>query len=233
MEGDYDGWQPPSEAEMKLMQARRERSDKISKMMGDYLLKGYKMLGSTCRECDTILLQTKQGVNYCIACSELDSDADKDNPVTNPAAALALAREREIVAVPSTPDAAHSQTSNQRSLLHNSSQFQDAPSGHAEITSTTVPGAPQAVRSQGVTASGFFAGSASSQNQGGTGDGFWSIGRERASDGQKYVKELLDKMDWAVAELRATRNVEYSIQLCQLIKASAEALSSVRAALDS
>ena len=31
----------------------------------------------------TILLQTKQGSNYCIACSELDSDADKDDPGEN------------------------------------------------------------------------------------------------------------------------------------------------------
>lgn len=45
-------WEPPSEAEMKILEARRERSDKISKLMGDYLLKGYKMLGSVCEMCD-------------------------------------------------------------------------------------------------------------------------------------------------------------------------------------
>ena len=28
----------------------------------------------------TILLQDKRGRNYCIACSELDSDAGKDDP---------------------------------------------------------------------------------------------------------------------------------------------------------
>ena len=47
---DYE-WQPPSEAEMKILQARRERSDRISKLMGDYMLKGYKMLGICCQEC--------------------------------------------------------------------------------------------------------------------------------------------------------------------------------------
>jgi len=36
---------------MKIIQARRERSDRISKIMGDYLLKGYKMLGSCCDDC--------------------------------------------------------------------------------------------------------------------------------------------------------------------------------------
>lgn len=44
-------WEPPSEAEMKVIQARRERQDKISKLMGDYLLKGYKMLGDCCELC--------------------------------------------------------------------------------------------------------------------------------------------------------------------------------------
>ena len=48
---DDNEWQPPTEAEMKIMQARRERSEKISKIMGAYLLKGYKMLGSNCPEC--------------------------------------------------------------------------------------------------------------------------------------------------------------------------------------
>ena len=44
---------------------------------------------------------------------------------------------------------------------------------------------------------------------------------------------MLDKMDWAVAELRGAHSVEYSIQLCQLVKACAEAVSSVRTALES
>jgi len=39
---------------MKVMEARRERSDRISKLMGEYLLKGYKMLGTTCHECGVI-----------------------------------------------------------------------------------------------------------------------------------------------------------------------------------
>lgn len=36
---------------MKVIQARRERQDKISKLMGEYLLKGYKMLGECCDLC--------------------------------------------------------------------------------------------------------------------------------------------------------------------------------------
>lgn len=36
---------------MKVLEAQRERQDKISKLMGSYLLKGYKMLGDCCQHC--------------------------------------------------------------------------------------------------------------------------------------------------------------------------------------
>lgn len=60
-EEDFE-WEPPTEAEMKVIQARRERQDKISKLMGDYLLKGYKMLGDCCEVC---------GVSRTSACNNL------------------------------------------------------------------------------------------------------------------------------------------------------------------
>lgn len=50
LDEDFE-WEPPSEAEMKVIQARHERQDKISKLMGGYLLKGYKMLGECCELC--------------------------------------------------------------------------------------------------------------------------------------------------------------------------------------
>uniref|UniRef100_A0A0E9X1V3 Zinc ribbon domain containing 2 n=1 Tax=Anguilla anguilla TaxID=7936 RepID=A0A0E9X1V3_ANGAN len=68
--------------------------------MGDYLLKGYKMLGECCEQCGTILLQDKQKKNYCVACQELDSDIDKDNPALNAQAALSQVRERQLAAHP-------------------------------------------------------------------------------------------------------------------------------------
>ena len=52
MDSDDFEWTPPTEAELKVIQAKRERADKISKLMGDYLLKGYRMLGTTCKICD-------------------------------------------------------------------------------------------------------------------------------------------------------------------------------------
>ena len=41
----------------KAENQRRERSDAICKLLGDYLLKGYKMLASTCSECDVSISQ--------------------------------------------------------------------------------------------------------------------------------------------------------------------------------
>ncbi|KAI2560969.1 zinc ribbon domain containing 2 [Homo sapiens] len=46
-EVDDFSWEPPTEAETKVLQARRERQDRISRLMGDYLLRGYRMLGET------------------------------------------------------------------------------------------------------------------------------------------------------------------------------------------
>ena len=82
-DGDFDddGWRPPTEAELKVIEARRERSDKISKIMGQYLLKGHKMLDQTCPRCTCILLQLKGTSDlHCVSCIDLDSESKKDDP---------------------------------------------------------------------------------------------------------------------------------------------------------
>ncbi|KAL8610414.1 hypothetical protein ACOMHN_035131 [Nucella lapillus] len=231
MDTGYDDWEPPSEATVKLREARRERSNKISKVMGDYLLKGYKMLGICCPQCETILLQTKQGVNYCISCSELDSDADKDDPVTSQTAALAQARELEVretssrSAVPSTPappPPPPPQTQQSAAPLGRPCNTQSN-KHHAEVSTTyetSNPAGLSRVPPPWLTQGANMTANASS------GD------RAMFRESEKYVKDLLDKMDWATSELRATASVEYSIQLCQLIKSCAEAVTSVRAALN-
>ena len=87
MDEDFDTtdeWKPPTDAELKVINARRERSDKISKKMGEYMLKGHTMLGSSCSVCGTIEMKDRQGKVYCTACTEIDSDENvKDNPVLN------------------------------------------------------------------------------------------------------------------------------------------------------
>merc|ERR1719322_2136283 len=97
-------WRPPTEAEQKVLLARRERSDKISKRMSEYLLKGYKMLATTCKVCDTIEMQDKQDKVFCLACTEIDcQDAVKDNPALSTTAAnRTLAESSERQTAPST-----------------------------------------------------------------------------------------------------------------------------------
>jgi uncharacterized Zn finger protein (UPF0148 family) len=40
----------------------RERSDLISKKLGELLLQGFRMLNETCEHCDCILMQKKNEV---------------------------------------------------------------------------------------------------------------------------------------------------------------------------
>ncbi|XP_071080318.1 protein ZNRD2-like [Haliotis cracherodii] len=198
-DSDYE-WKPPSEAEMKIIRARRERDNKISQRMGDYLLKGYKMLGTVCT-CGTILLQDKQGSNYCIACSELDSDADKDNPVRNQAAALSQVREQQL--------------SSER-LVGEESVEQSAPPSGPGATPATHP-TPTTHSHDSVTST--------------------VPSTLRLTSGMQavispVVPESVDilhrKLAWASKELQQTSSVEYSIQLCQLIKHCADAIHSLQ-----
>ncbi|EDO41228.1 predicted protein [Nematostella vectensis] len=53
---------------------RRERTDKISGLMGSYMLRGYKMLGTCCDTCGTVLLKYREEPDYCVACKEVDVD---------------------------------------------------------------------------------------------------------------------------------------------------------------
>jgi len=110
---DSDGseWKPPTDAELKVIAARQERSNKISKKMGEYLLKGHKMLASCCSVCSTIEMEDKQGVVYCIACNEIDNDENaKDNPALSRTAASKTLAESAFKATAATASSSISLT---------------------------------------------------------------------------------------------------------------------------
>ncbi|XP_028839701.1 protein ZNRD2 [Denticeps clupeoides] len=198
-------WEPPSDAEMKVIQARRERQDKISKLMGDYLLKGYKMLGECCEVCQTILLQDKQKKNYCVSCQELDSDVDKDNPALNAQAALSQVRERQLASQPAAGDPPLSITGQPRpehcegaaSGLRGPLPPQAAVGPAAVAPPAPVP-APQCPAAAPHPA---------------------LLSAEEA---------VLHKLRWATQELQQSASVEASVQLCGLIRGCADSLRSLK-----
>lgn len=67
---EYERSDTSTEEERKKREDYRRTREKISRAMGQYLLKGYKMLSTTCEACGNILLQARDGVNYCVQCSE-------------------------------------------------------------------------------------------------------------------------------------------------------------------
>ncbi|XP_032818711.1 protein ZNRD2 [Petromyzon marinus] len=241
-------WEPPSEAEMKVMTARRERQDKISKIMGEYLLKGYKMLGESCDECGTILLQDRQRKNYCVACMELDSDVDKDNPALNPQAALSQVRERRIK-VAAAAAAATTETEGDAGV-DGAEERGARPAGpRAEPAGLAVPdvrpglsagqgGGPVGATAPLTTLSSTLSGLTSSTGLslsrpgGRDGSGAGSGGAVSRTVARRGVEEaeavLVCKMAWASRELQHTASVEGSTQLCALLKVCADSLLAVR-----
>jgi len=72
MGSEADFWRTPSESELEESKKRRQRSDEVSRIMSEYLLKGYRMLATYCPLCMGILMEDKQGRQFCIACDEVD-----------------------------------------------------------------------------------------------------------------------------------------------------------------
>ncbi|XP_041864976.1 protein ZNRD2 isoform X1 [Melanotaenia boesemani] len=219
-EEDFE-WEPPTEAEIKVIQARRERQDKISKLMGDYLLKGYKMLGECCDACGTILLQDKQQKNYCVSCQELDSDIDKDNPALNAQAALSQVRERQLAAQSPAPSQASELNGGPCNSQASSSVPQPRPEhcegaaagGRAVVPppAVPVPAAPASTSALAPTRP-----PVSLQS---------STLRPVLEEAEEAV---LTKLRWATTQLQSSTCLEASIQLCSLITSCANSLRSLK-----
>ncbi|XP_041808546.1 protein ZNRD2 [Chelmon rostratus] len=212
-------WEPPTEAEMKVIQARRERQDKISKLMGNYLLKGYKMLGECCDVCGTILLQDKQQKNYCVSCQELDSDVDKDNPALNAQAALSQVRERQLAAQSPAPSQAPElnggPSSSQASVSVPRPEHCEgaAAGGRAALPPPAVPSpsTPAATTALAPPRPPVSSQSAALQTV-----------------LQEAEEAVLTKLRWATTQLQSSASLEASIQLCSLITSCASSLRSLK-----
>lgn len=217
-EEDFE-WEPPTEAEMKVIQARRERQDKISKLMGDYLLKGYKMLGDCCEVCGTILLQDRQQKIFCVSCQELDSDVDKDNPALNAQAALSQVRERQLAAQslssPQTPVVNGGVSSSQPSVSVPRPEHCEgaAAGGRATLPPAAPPTASPPASTSSLTPARppIIPPSAAIQPV-----------------LQEAEEAVLTKLRWATNQLQSSSSLEMSIQLCSLITSCASSLRSLK-----
>lgn len=214
---DGDSWTPPTEAEMKVILAKRERSDKISKLMGEYLLKGYKMLGSTCDVCGTILLKDKHNNNYCVACSELDSDLAKDDPALSARAASSQVQEGEFQGAVSSSGAEPSPQRVLQPVLPmdiqmNGASASSSPSvlfqSHRQTAGSPRPGTFQELHKDPTTS--------------------WTFSADERANLLECEMALQSKLRWATQELQKVSSADSSIPLCALIKACAEALKSLR-----
>lgn len=219
-EEDFE-WEPPTEAEMKVIQARRERQDKISKLMGNYLLKGYKMLGECCDACGTILLQDKQQKNYCVSCQELDSDIDKDNPALNAQAALSQVRERQLAAQSPAP----SQASELNGGPCNSQASSSVPQPRPEHCEGAAAGGRAVVPPPAVPVP---AAPASTSALAPTRPPVSLQSSTLLPVLEEAEEAVLTKLRWATTQLQSSTCLEASIQLCSLITSCANSLRSLK-----
>ncbi|XP_029304174.1 protein ZNRD2 isoform X2 [Cottoperca gobio] len=206
---------------MKVIQARRERQDKISKLMGDYLLKGYRMLGDCCGVCGTILLQDKQQKIYCVSCQELDSDVDKDNPALNAQAALSQVRERQLAA--------------QTAAAPQAPELNEGPS--TSQTSVSVP-QPRPEHCEGAAAGGraLLPPPAVPSPSAPAPTPVLPPTRPPVSPQSPVLPPVLQeaedavliKLRWATNQLQNSASLESSIQLCSLIASCANSLRSLK-----
>ncbi|XP_033124842.1 protein ZNRD2-like [Anneissia japonica] len=197
---EIDDWQPPTEAEMKVIQAKRERSDKISKLMGDYLLKGYKMLGTSCSTCLTILLRDKQNKDYCVACNELDTEHAKDNPVLSEAAARSIVQEGQR-----PHEVAHN------GPINGSERVTETSAVKRKLESPKVP----YERNQRLPTHRSNNDELSSKVQAVVDDS---------------MEGVCEKLAWAREELRASNSIEVSLKICELMKLCAETIVTLKKA---
>ncbi|XP_018548046.1 protein ZNRD2 [Lates calcarifer] len=213
-------WEPPTEAEMKVIQARRERQDKISKLMGDYLLKGYKMLGECCDVCGTILLQDRQQKNYCVSCQELDSDIDKDNPALNAQAALSQVRERQLAAQSPAPSQAPELNGGPSSSSQASVSVPRPEHCEGAAAGGRAPPLPPPVPSPSPPASTTTLAPARPP--------VCPQSTALRPVLQEAEDAVLTKLRWATTQLQSSASLEASIQLCSLIASCANSLRSLK-----
>ncbi|KAK8383578.1 hypothetical protein O3P69_015803 [Scylla paramamosain] len=199
---DEFSWQPPSESELKVIEARRERNNKISSIMGQYLLKGYKMLAVTCAVCDCVLMEDRLKNKYCIGCLEVDADTKKDNPAVSEEAARRTVQ--EIQHRHSGEDQAHT----------------SATSPSPSTSSCQVPVTTQCVATSTTTITGCQKQCAKKT--------LTVHGMDLSENAGEAVAALRDKLAWATEQLSATTSIHEAQNLAGLITETCKAITALK-----
>ncbi|XP_069975644.1 protein ZNRD2 isoform X3 [Penaeus vannamei] len=203
---DEYSWSPPSEAELKVIEARRERNNKISSLIGQYLLKGYKMLATTCPVCECVLLEDRMKNKYCVGCSEVDADTRKDNPAVSEEAARRAVQEiqhRQNQDKESSPIL--TPLSNQNIRVATTQSEPTALLSVATSTSESPPAqATKSVKSLSIH------------------------GVDLHEDVTQAVDALREKLTWASKQLNATTSIHEAQTLAVLISDTCRAISALR-----
>ncbi|KAK4297447.1 hypothetical protein Pmani_030142 [Petrolisthes manimaculis] len=201
LEDEYS-WSPPTESELKVIEARRERNDKISSLMGQYLLKGYKMLATVCPTCDCVLLEDRRKVKYCIGCSEVDADTKKDNPAVSEEAARKTVEEIQ-----------HRQSTVETSSTTTLPQHTTESSTPAEATQSCITSLVPTSTCTSNRSSKFSV---------------CVHGVDLTSDVGAAVTVLKDKLVWATSQLNATNSVHEANNISELITNTCRAIATLR-----
>ncbi|XP_063427520.1 protein ZNRD2-like isoform X2 [Mytilus trossulus] len=200
---------------------RQDRSDAISKLLGDYLLKGYKMLGSTCSKCDTILLKGKgrNEKDLCVSCEILYDG--KDNTPT--AVTMSSSSDMLANAAAMSEMLANTATMSSSAMLGNASGMSSPeklgniagmPSSSRFGNAATMPSSPL-LRNAAAMSSRQTVPRTQSRSQ--------------CTNTLSYTEDVLrHKIEWATQQLQSSSSVDYSIQICNLIKSAADAFSSLQ-----
>lgn len=224
---DEYSWTPPSDAEQKVIEARRERNNKISSIMGQYLLKGYKMLAITCPTCDTILLEDKQTNKYCIGCSEVDADTKKDNPAVSEEAARRTVEETHHRKQDKPIDSTGGTSQSGFALP----AFQQRSSASSQSNITNYQAQNNSYDNRPSTSNLLCNGFSADTEDNTSVKSFKCNDNELQADLSSALSAVRDKMVWATQQLQSSSSVENSQQLIGLINESCKAISTLQHAI--
>lgn len=206
LEDDYN-WQPPSESELKVIEARRERNNKISSIMGQYLLKGYKMLAVTCAVCDCVLLEDRLKNKYCIGCLEVDADTKKDNPAVSEEAARRTVE--EIQHRNTTEEQPHHTSASTTTASPPSATSHNQPPVSVQSAATSSTNTPTSQRHNAKNTLTVY-------------------GVDLTESAGEAVAALRDKLVWASGQLCTTSSIHEAQSLAGLITETCKAITAIK-----